>query len=176
MRNDNHTPKSEPEDDLFYVLSLVNLDFTSFILLTRILMDKVARLLYNISKGDRPSIKRFVDWKKKILKDEVIVPPNLKKLIVNTPWFDELKDVRDDYVVHDGYTAYGVKNWNTLILRSITDGTEIHYDTTKIQKLCDDIPNFLDNLNNFLCDYFEILPVEIIRSRASAKTGGDERG
>lgn len=164
LRNNDHTPKREPEDDLFYVLTLVNLDFTSFILLTRILMDKVARLLYNISKGDRPSIKRFVDWKRKISKDEVLVPTKLKELIVNTPWFDELKDVRDDYVVHDGYTALGVQNWDTLVLRSITDSTEIYYNHEKIQKLCDDILDFLKNLNNYLCDNFEILPVEITKT------------
>lgn len=161
LQKKDYTPKSEPEDDMFYVLSLINLDFISYLLFSRILMDKVARLLYSVTKGERPSINRFVDWKKKISKEQRIVPSELKELIINTPWFDELKDVRDDYVVHNGYALHGISNWDTIILRSITNNSEIKYDITRIQNMCDDISGFLEKLNNYLCVNFEKLPIKI---------------
>ena len=55
----------------FRYIGPINVDFFSYIIFYKILMDKIARLLYKVtSGGHKPSCVRFEDWRKNIGKYE----------------------------------------------------------------------------------------------------------
>ena len=168
------TPKkwssSDPEDDLFNALSLAKLDFTSLITFLSILLEKVARLLHNITMGTSPSSTSFSDWRKKVKNGNYLMPTDLKELIINANWYDELDKLRNRYTIHWGYSIGGiVKNIPSIYIQLLShykEDVEILYDVNDINKLCNDILNFFTDFNNFLCNNFDLFPIRITKSSA----------
>jgi len=157
---------SDPEDERFYVLSLAKIDFTSLIIFLGILLEKVARLLHNISEGDRPSPIRFSKWRNDIIKGKFLVPNDLIKLLMNTSWYDEFNNLRNRYTVHYGYSIGSVVMAikTEIQLLSHYKKEQIMYDINDIQRLCDDIYRFFEDLNEFLYDNFDSFPIRIIKA------------
>ena len=152
---------SDPEDESFNVLLLAKLDFTSLISFFGILLEKVARLLHRISVGDRPGPRSFTDWRKDIINGKFLVPSDLEELMRNATWYDEFYKLRNRYTIHYGYSVGSIINYRTLQLLSHYE-EEIMYDINDVQRLCDDIYQFFEDLNKFLCDNFDKLPIRII--------------
>ena len=159
---------SDPEDDLFNVLSLVKVDFASLIIFLGILLEKVARLLHNISVGNRPYEIRFSKWRDEIRNGKYVVPDDLKELMENTPWYDEFHKLRNKYTVHWGYSVGGIVKFISSIslqlLSHYKKDAEIIYEVNDINKLCKDILNFFTEFNDFLCDNFHLFPIRITTS------------
>lgn len=145
----------------------INVDLISFIFFSRILMDKISRLLFNIvDGGNKPSSKSFQDWRKKIGKYDGEGLGELRKIIENADWFDELKTLRDDYIVHHGFQLAHIavsENQLGMDLRSSSKEKEVFYTIESIQKLSQKMYEFLEDLNKFLCDNFDLLPIRITK-------------
>ena len=158
------TPKRGKEFP-FGVISLMNIDLISFVLFARILMDKISPLLSKIVVGgDKPSKNRFNDWRKKIDKYEGNGLEELKKIICNANWFDELKNLRDDYVVHHGLFFHNIVFADSKLgfqLRSQLKKEEVFLSIEKVKEVSQNIFQFLEELNKFLCDKIDLLPIEI---------------
>lgn len=153
---------SDPEDELFNVLFLAQIDFTSLIVFLGILLEKVARLLHNITKGNRPYSIRFSKWRNEIRNEKYVVPDDLKKLMEDTPWYDEFYKLRNKYTVHYGYSIGGIINNTKIQLLSHNEQeTEIIYDIEDIKKISSDIYLFFNDLNEFLCGNFDIFPIKM---------------
>lgn len=166
------TPKkwspSDPEDDLFNALSLVKVDFTSLIIFLGILLEKGARLLHNITTGNRPSSIRFSKWRNDIKNGKYIVPTDLKELMINANWYDEFDKLRNKYTIHWGYSVGSIVKFISSIsiqlLSHYKEDAEIIYDVNDINKLCNDILNFFTEFNDFLCNNFDLFPIRITKS------------
>lgn len=158
---------SDPEDEPFYVLSLAKIDFTSLITFLSILLEKVARLLHNISEGDRPSPIRFSKWRNDIIKGKFLVPDDLRILMTNTSWYDKFDILRNRYTVHYGYSigSLVISEKTEIQLLSHYNKKQMLYDINDIQKMCDDIYRFFEDLNEFLCNNFDSFPINIRKSR-----------
>jgi len=85
---------SDPEDDTFNVIFLAKIDFSSLITFIGILLEKVARLLQNITIGNGPGLS-FTDWRNKIINGTFLVPNDLEKIMRNTIWYDEFDKLRN---------------------------------------------------------------------------------
>ena len=150
-------------------VNLINVDLISLFLFIRILMDKVARLLHNILYGEKkPSLNRFIKWKEEIGEYKGYKIDQLQKIIKGASWFNELKDLRDHCVVHDGKTSAGVAVRHGrefgVFMQSFSGNKDIFYSLGKIQELIQNSYQFLENLNIFLCDNFKNLPIKTTRA------------
>lgn len=152
---------SDPEDEPFNVLSLAKIDFSSLIIFFGILLEKVARLLRSISKGDRPSSISFTDWRKNIIDGKYLVPSDLEELMRNATWYDEYYILRNRYTIHYGFSIGSIINYRTFQLISHYEDQKM-YDLIDIQTLCDDVYQFFIDLNKFLCENFDEFPIKII--------------
>jgi len=164
------TPSHGKTVEFWATIYPVNLDFISFILFARILMDKISSLLHMIVVGeDKPSEISFYDWRKRVGDYEGEGLEELKKIINDADWFDELKDVRDDYIVHHGMLlspSIGIVGEQIeLRFYSHTRKRDVAFTIKKIQKLSDDIHQFLEDLTGFLCDNLDLLPITILKGR-----------
>lgn len=151
---------SDPEDELFLVFSLATIDFNSLIVFLGILLEKVARLLRCISMGDRPGLS-FTDWRKDIINSKFLVPSDLEQLMKNTPWYNKFDTLRNKFIIHHGYHIGGIINNTAFSLSSHYKDRKTTYDISDIQKLCNEIYLFFENLNEFLCDNFDSYPIRI---------------
>ena len=154
---------SDPEDELFLKSSLATIDFNSLILFLGLLLEKVARLLRGISRGDRPGPLSFTDWRKDIINGKFLVPSDLEELIKKTFWYDDFEKLRNRYTAHYGFHIGGILNSNALQLLSHYE-EEKRYDIDDIQKLSDEIYRFFEDLNKFLCDNIDSFPIHIKKS------------
>ncbi len=149
----------------FQYIGPINVDFFSYIIFCRILMDKIARLLCKTSSGGhKPSCVRFEDWRKKIGKYEGKGIEKIKTVIENATWFKDFKDLRDDYAVHHGWVISHLgRNGDEISIEVNTyqkkDPIRITY--TDIEKIHDNIVSFLEELNRVLCNNFEQIPFEM---------------
>ncbi|MFH0748726.1 MAG: hypothetical protein V1915_02245 [Candidatus Bathyarchaeota archaeon] len=125
---------SDQEDEKFNVLFLAQIDFSSLIIFYGILLEKIARLLHNITIGNRPGPRSFTDWRNKIITDKFVVPNDLKKLMKNTIWYDEFDKLRNKYTIHSGYSIGGIINYSTFQLLSHEE-KEITYKINNIENL-----------------------------------------
>ena len=143
-----------------------NVDSVSLLLFGRILMDKIARLLHDVLRGNKiPSCNRFQDWRKKIKKFEGEGISELKKLVLKANWFEDLKNLRDDYVVHHGFSESSLGTHGNDIgihLHSYRKRCkDVFVNVEKISELFQEIWLFMSSLNSFLCSSLDLLPIEI---------------
>jgi len=155
---------SDLEDERFFLISLATIDFNSLIVFIGILLEKVARLLRCISVGDRPGPLSFTDWRKDISNGKFLVPSDLEQLMENTLWYNKFDTLRNKFIIHHGYHIGGIINKTAFSLSSHYRDRKTTYDISDIQKLCNDIYHFFENLNKFLCDNFDSYPIRITKS------------
>ena len=159
-------PQKEPEDDFFGTLHRTHVDFLSLIVFLNILMEKAARLLVNISKGNTPSDISFNDWKKDIRNNKITLHQKLRELILNTPWFDEIRNIRVKYAVHHNYSMGGIIDYNTTQLvshlrRKNGKQMQMLYHIRDIQRISDSILTFFNDLGDYISTNFDSLPIRI---------------
>jgi hypothetical protein len=93
-------------------------------------------------------------------------PDELKNIILNTSWFDEIRYIRIKYAIHHNHSIGGILNNNAVQLVShLRDDDkktlERTYHINDIQKISDDVLQFFDTLADCLCDNFNMLPFRI---------------
>lgn len=171
--NDDHRPKKEPEDNYFNVLFLVNIDFNTLIGFLGILLEKVARLLYNSTEGNRPYSIRFSKWRDDMVNGKYLVPNDLEELMRKTLWYSKFEKLRNKYTIHYGYSIGGiVDNTKIQLLSHNEEDKEILYNIDDMQELCYDVISFFEELNKFLCENFDSLPIKIKKNPLHKKALG----
>lgn len=156
----NDLPPSDP--------NLTNIDIMSLIIFSNILMDDIARFLNFLFWGEsKPKTKNFDVLKKTIGNFDGCGLEKLKQIIQNTSWYEQLKELRDKPIVHKGKKDISIGGKGQTIgiwLRYIRDGKikEWFYANTDIDKLCGNMLRFLTDLNTFLCQNFESLPIKVV--------------
>lgn len=168
---------------------LTHIDITSLIIFLNILMDDVTRFLKFLFKGKvRPKTKSFDQLKKTINNLQGQYFEELNKIIQDTYWYEELKDLRDKPIVHKGEKDSGIGRQGNIIgvyFRYIQGQKtrERFISNLDIDIICDNVYRFLKELNGFLCKNFDYLPLEAIktqddftiaRARAKPKIEDDE--
>jgi hypothetical protein len=158
----------------FYV-SLFCLDMSSLIIFLRIFMDKLARFLGLLMAMRGIKTKSFAVFKGSLkeLKGKEI-EAFVRVIEENTTWFDELKDLRDDYVVHHPGSATALlladgKAYVTLTTSKRTkepkhvlmnsEAKDIPIE--EIDSLLSNLKKLLSNLSAFLAENLEKLPFKV---------------
>jgi len=150
---------------------LTNIDIISLIVFVNILMDDIARFLRFLFRGEStPKTKNFDKLKKTMNNLEGQKLEELNRIIQNTDWYQELKDLRDNPIVHRGDRDSGIGIYGERIgisLRHIKDRKirETFMSNLEIDKICENVYRFLKDLNEFLCKNFDYLPLEVPRKR-----------
>lgn len=140
---------------------LTKIDIISLTIFLNILMDDVTHFLYYIFIGESiPETNSFADLKKTVSNFEGNELEELNRIIQNTAWYRELKDLRDKPIVHHGLrnSAIGIKG-NEI-------GIYLHYaqnqkfmSNREIDLIADNVRFFLIDLNEYLCKNFDYLPL-----------------
>lgn len=157
----------------FYV-SLFCLDISSLIIFVRIFMDKLARFLRLLIAMEGVKTNSFTSFKRSLkeLKGKEI-EAFVRVIEENTIWFDELKDLRDNYVVHYPGSATALffadsKAYVTLTTskrtkepKSILMNSEArNISIQEIDHFLTNLKMLLFNLNDFLTKNLDMLPLE----------------
>lgn len=150
---------------------LTNIDIVSLIVFVNILMDDITRFLRFLFRGEStPKTKNFDKLKKTMNNLEGQKLEELNRIIQNTDWYQELKDLRDEPIVHRGDKDSGIGISGERIgiyLRYIKDRKirETFISNLEIDKICENVYGFLKGLNEFLCRNFDYLPLEVTKKR-----------
>jgi len=148
---------------------LTNIDITSLIIFLNILMDDVTRFLKFLFKGkSTPQTKSFDKLKKTINNFEGQKLEELNRIIQDTDWYKELKDLRDKPIVHKGDKDSAIGRHGKRIgvyLRYVEERKirEKFISNLEIDMICENVYRFLKELNEFLCKNFDLLPLEVIK-------------
>jgi len=146
---------------------LTNIDIVSLIVFVNILMDDITRFLRFLFRGEStPKTKNFDKLKETMNNLEGQKLEELNRIIQNTDWYQELKDLRDKPIVHRGHKDSGIGihgNRIGIYLRYIQDRKirETFISNLEIDRICENVYRFLKDLNEFLCKNFDYLPLEI---------------
>lgn len=136
----------------------LELDWLTFILITRILLDRYVKFIHPCFKGlkEKPSSSSFNKHRDFFLHRRNLIMNtkvnNYQKLIIKeTGWFDTLKEIRDDFIVHSykraGYLKFignkDLKHWADEIVFFIpkkeNDLSQINFPPLSLN--CYDIVN-----------------------------------
>lgn len=148
---------------------LTNIDIVSLIVFVNILMDDIARFLRFLFRGEStPETKNFDKLKKTMNNLEGQKLEELNRIIQNTDWYQELKDLRDKPIVHKGHKDSGIgidRERIGIYLRYIEDRKirETFISNLEIDKIRENVYGFLKGLNEFLCRNFDHLPLEVTK-------------
>ncbi len=150
---------------------LTHIDITSFIIFLNILMDDVTHFLQFLLRPideQTPQTKDFHKLKKTVSNFEGQKLEELSRIIQNTEWYEELKELRDKHIIHKGEKNSGIgRNGNNIGIylryRQKRKITEKYISNLEIDKYCENTNNFLKDLNEFLCKNFDYLPIEVTR-------------
>lgn len=154
-------------DITFGTLPYASIDIDSFLIFSRILMDKIARILYDIIDcRKKPSETSFHEWRKSIDKYEGEHFEGFRQLLNNADWFTDLKDLRDDYVTHSGISIGGVILDGTISFQLVTKlkGKQKIISLDEIITLSEQLYSFLQDFNRILCAHFNILPIKVTKT------------
>lgn len=161
-------PRSVSADQLpQFDAHLTTIDVMSLIIFCNILMDDIARFLGFLFWGEsKPRTGSFNDLKKTIQNFDGRGMQQLKNIIQNANWFDDLKELRDKPIVHKGErepSAIKKGQEAGVWLRYVEKGRikERFCSNRTIDNLCNNIYGFLADLNNHLCAIFDLLPIEV---------------
>ena len=144
-------------------LTFINLDFITLLMFCRIFMDKIARFMCqkDIMHGTKiPKHRSFREFKKTLMKYDDNKLEKLQNIINKTNWFEELKELRDDYIVHHGWAINQIMLKGFVLTSHRKEEKKISFKY--IDELYENIYNFLVDLNNYLCVNIDLLPIEII--------------
>jgi len=150
---------------------LTNIDIVSLIVFLNILMDDIARFLKFLFRSEStPKTKNFDKLKKTMNSLEGQKLEELNRIIQNTHWYQELKDLRDKPIVHKGQKDSGLGIQGERIgiyLRYIQDRKirETFISNLEIDRICENVYGFLKSLDEFLCRNFDYLPLEVTKKR-----------
>ena len=149
-------------------LYLTNIDIMSLIIFLNFMMDDIARFLHFLFKGNCvPETKSFAFLKKSVSKFEGNKLEKLIEIIRNTAWYDELIILRDKPIVHHRHLpgpGIGVTgNEIGIHLHHIQDNkiVEKFLSNLEINQLSSNVSRFLVDLNAYLCNNFNCLPLEV---------------
>lgn len=158
---DSH--KKDIPDYPFGTLQYTSIDLDSFLLFGRILMDKIARILRDIIDGGKGlSGTSFFTWRENVDKYQGDNFDEFKQIIERAVWFKVLKDLRDDYVTHSGISLGGVILDRNISFQLISrNGKQQIVSLDEIISLSDHLYNFIQDFNELLCKYFNVLPIKV---------------
>jgi len=146
---------------------LLNVDIHTLIIFLNILLDDIVKFLnYLLSGRKKPRIKGFYQFKHDLDYFQGEKFNRLKEIISETDWYKELKDLRDDPIVHKGISSSGIiykENTICVQLLHLQDGkiNERIFTNEDVNFYLDSVYNFLVELNDYLCEQFDSLPIEI---------------
>lgn len=152
-------------------LLLTCIDVVSLVVFLNFLMDDVARFLHFLFIGNSvPKTNNFEQLKKSISSFKGTKITKLIDIIQNTPWYDELKILRDKPIVHHRNLTSGIG----LIGNEI--GIHLQYvqnqkilgkfiSNLEIDRFSNNVYHFLIDLNEYLCDNFDYLPLEVQKKK-----------
>jgi hypothetical protein len=161
--------KSEELPPANYI-TLTNIDITSLVLFLHILMDDVARFMQFLLKtsGKSPKFNSFTDLKKTVSKFEGNKLEQLIQIIDHAydVWYEELDILRDKPIVHFrriplNLCIEGDEIGVRLQYRENKKTEEKFISNLKVDCLCNHAYRFLVDLNGYLCENFDHLPLEI---------------
>ena len=152
---------------------LTNIDIVSLFVFFCILMDDIARFLRLLMRGEStPKTKDFDKFKKTLDNCEGQKLEELNRIIQNTDWYQDLKDLRDHPIVHRGDKNSGIGIHGESIgiyLRYVEKKKikETFISNRDIDGICENVHVFLKGLNEFLCRNFDFLPLEVTKKKDS---------
>jgi hypothetical protein len=160
-----------PIDELLPLMnpSMTNIDVISLIIFLNILMDHVARFLKFLFRSEStPKTKSFYDLKKSLKDFKSPRLLELNKIIQDTDWFQNLKNLRDHPIIHRGekHSQIGIhKERIGIHLRYVENRMvkNVFLSNLEIDKICKNIYHFLEDLNEYLCTNFDYLPLEVVK-------------
>jgi hypothetical protein len=144
--------------------NLINIDIISLIIFFNILMDDVMHFLGFLFKGQiTPDMKSFFHFKNSLgkLKIQGQNSEELKSIILNTDWYEDLKKMRDKHIVHKGVKDSGISSQG-IYLRYINNKRieEKFISNLEIDIMCENVFNFLEKLNMWLFKNLDNLPLK----------------
>jgi hypothetical protein len=147
---------------------VINLDVYSLIIFLDILLDDTSRFLeYLFIEPHFLKFGCFKDLKYSMNKCGGERIEELNKIIQSTDWYLELNKLRNQPVVHIAARQNMIERRGDnvgIYLRTRTSKykiSEIKFmSNLVIDELCDNVHSFLKELNNFLCNNFDYLPME----------------
>ena len=179
LKREPWTNEEEKEiASLRYAVNYFNLDVRTLLVNLVVFMDSMARFLsWTIKSKKQVKSKSFVEFRKDIVKYKGKEVQKIRQLLdEKTHWFNEIKNLRDDFIIHHAAARSGLE---------ILDGeTHVPLTTSKggypkqhitlgavtknipmkeIDAVLSDLKNMLKNLNNFLCERINQLPIKTER-------------
>ncbi len=148
---------------------LMNLDIHSLIIFLDILLDDTSRFLeYLFIESHFLNFGSFLQLKNSLKSYGGERVEELSEIFKRTDWYEELNKLRNKPVVHTGVKGGGVGTEGDQVgiyLRTRTKKNKISeakfMSNVEIDRVCDNVHSFLNELNSFLCQNFESLPLKV---------------
>ena len=171
------TDEEEKEFESFsYAINYLVLDVKTLIININIFMDVLAKfLVLFIKKSEKlPESKNFPRFKKHLKNYKGREIDELKKIIYeNTEWFDDIKDLRDDFVIHHPAGRHALEFFDGIAHIPLTT-TKKEYNRghiidgaiaksislEKIDSTLSQLKELLKELNKYLYEKINTLPFE----------------
>lgn len=170
--------EEEEMENLDRVVSFFLLDIRSLLIFIVVFMDKLARFLSLIidKKGKNLKNRSFKSFKADLGKLTGKEIEEFGRLISNnTKWFKEVKDWRDDFVVHHPGASGAMisrngKPYAALTTRKkisgeskyiIMDSQAMDIPIEELDKILLQLKKLLKVLHEYLCTHINILPIEV---------------
>ena len=169
--------ESEELENLNLIVDYFLLDVRSLLIFIMIFMDKLARFLSQIitKNGDQMKHRSFRSFKNELMKLKGGEIQKFAQLIANnTGWFKDVKDWRDDFVVHDPGAGGAIvfkdgKAYAALTRREgrdrepkylIMDSRAEDIPTDGIDEILHQLKELLKIFDEYLCSHINILPLK----------------
>ena len=168
------TNEEEKEiESLRYAVNYLNLDVRTLLVNLVVFMDSIARFLSWIIKSKKQvENKSFFKFRKDIVNYKVKEVQQIRQLLnEKTQWFNKIKNLRDDFIIHHAAARSGLElldgETHVPLMTSkggypkqhITLGAVTKNISMKeIDTILSDLKDLLKALNNFLCKQINQLP------------------
>ena len=181
-------------ESLEYAISYLLLDVKTLLINIMIFMDVLARFLsLCIRSKKQPNSRSFSKFKKDLENYKGRETEELKEMIYEkTSWFDEVKDLRDDFIVHhpaarhvlefrggEAYVpfttttrGYNEQKKSKIVMGAIAKSISVK----KIDDIISQLKEFLGDLNEYLSQRINMLPFEAEYCKKSSLLKKKERG
>jgi cell division protein FtsB len=163
-------------ESLHYAINYLNLDVRTLLVNVIVFMDSIARFLsWTIKAKTQVKSKSFVKFRKNIAEYKGKEVQQMRRLLdEKTHWFNEIKKLRDNFIIHHAAARSGLEilDGETHVPLTTSKGgyTRLHItlgsvtrniSMKEIDAVLSDLKCLLKNLNNFLCERINQLPIKI---------------
>lgn len=138
----------------------LKIDMTTYLLYSKIYMNKIAKVL-SLFTHNGYSSDSFNSW---YINSDKIIEPDLKNIIKNAKWFENVKFMRDKYIVHNAWSDGSIIIHPVITLRFfsyVKNFLEKRISIIDIYNLDNNMHNFSHKLNDYLCKNLNKIPIKV---------------